>query len=790
MQHKYFKTLEFDKILDNLCALCQLEGARKRAMNLPVLTDPTQIHDALSETDEALRLLLGRGNIPLAPVSDIRASAKRTLLDATLSMRELLNIAQTLRVSREIRRFFDGLETADSFPILYGLSCALLELKSLETDITGAILSEDQMADNASANLANIRRKLKTTQNKIRDILQDIIHSQKYQKVLQDALITTRDGRFVVPVKAEQRGELPGIVHDASASGATVFVEPMAVVTAGNELRKLEAEEKEEIERILQDLSSKVAQHAHAISENYNILTTLDFIMAKGKLGLDMNAVMPIMNKDGIIDIKKARHPLIPKNTVVPIDIRLGEDFSTLVITGPNTGGKTVSLKTVGLLTLMAQAGLHIPAESGSRMGIFSQVFADIGDEQSIEQSLSTFSAHMVNIVSIIKHVDAESLVLFDELGAGTDPTEGAALAISILEYVKTAGARAVATTHYSELKLYALSEHGVENASCAFDVATLRPTYRLLIGVPGKSNAFAISKRLGLPEHIIENAKTRIQTDNLIFEDLLTDLEKQRHMAEKERAKAERLRRESQQEKKEASGEKKKLESAREKMMSEARLEARKIVEQAKKEAEAIIRELRTTEEMKDKKAREKAIEEARARLNRSMDELAESIVEDKIAPDEQLDPTSLRIGMYVEVATLGQKGTLQSLPDNNGNVYVQTGILKVKTHVMTLKKAQEPKPQKSSSSVSSGGTPRPTVKSELDVRGEQLTDALLYVERYINDASRSHLETVTIIHGRGTGVLKDGIRKALSKNKQVKSHRPGTYGEGEDGVTVVTLA
>lgn len=725
-------------------------------------------------------------------IHDIRDSLKRVEIGAILNPGELLKTADVLRAVRNLKSYAsnDRIKT-DEDNIVSELIGCLESNKRIEDRIYMSILSEDEIADNASPTLANIRRQIRNAQESIKDKLNDIIRSSRYQKYIQEPIVTLRGDRYVIPVKQEYRTEIPGLIHDSSASGATIFIEPMAVVEANNHIRELKIKEQAEIEKILGELTGEIRGIVDSLKSNVSILGRLDFIFAKARLSLDYNCVCPVLNDEHKILIKKGRHPLLDKKTVVPIDFWIGEDFNTLVVTGPNTGGKTVTLKTVGLFTLMTQAGLHIPANEGTKMSIFKKVYADIGDEQSIEQSLSTFSSHMKNIVGILKDVDEDSLVLFDELGAGTDPTEGAALAMSILEYLRNKGSTTVATTHYSQLKAYAVTTKFVENACCEFNVETLRPTYRLLIGVPGKSNAFAISKRLGLFDDIIEKAKEFLTQDDIKFEDMLMSIEKNLNQSENEKMKAESYRLEAEKLKKELEEQKRKLAENRERLIQEARAEARKILLEARKEAEEIISKMRRLEQEVHNAQRQKEAEELRLKLKRKVDSIEETL-ELPLAPKNALvkPPENLKPGDSVLIVNLDQKGTVITPPDKDGEVVVQAGIMKINVHISNLKLVDEQKIVLNNSGIGKIGMSKAkSISTEIDVRGYNLEEAIESVDKYLDDAYLSGLTEVSIIHGKGTGVLRSGIQKFLKSDSRVKSFRLGKYGEGESGVTIVEL-
>lgn len=749
-----------------------------------------EITYAQNETEETINLMIKRGNPPLYGINKISADVKRAELGGVLSPGALLRIGESLRVSRALKNYLkENKEDKDSiYPIIGDLIENLRAYKDVEDSISNAIISENEISDNASSTLRSIRRQIRSKNDSIKDKLSSLINSPNYKKYLQDSIVTMREGRYVVPVKQENRSNVPGLVHDVSSSGATAFIEPMAVVELNNELRELEIKEREEIERILTELSLMVAQDGEGIRGNELLLARLDFAFAKGKLALDQKATKPLFNKGKYINIKRARHPLLGKN-VVPIDIYLGDDFTTLVITGPNTGGKTVTLKTVGLFTLMGQSGLHIPADSSSQLGIFTQVFADIGDEQSIEQSLSTFSSHMTNIVQIIENMDEDSLVLFDELGAGTDPVEGAALAMSILEFLKKRDIRTLATTHYSQLKLYALTTEGIRNASVEFNVETLSPTYKLLIGVPGKSNAFEISKRLGLQDFIIDQARGLVSRENIQFEDVLQAMERDRKQAEENKEEAERTKRAINKLKTELENEKQKAESMREKILDKAREEARSILREAKENADLVASELRDVSRIIDKES-SRRLQEAqdlvRTELKKKDSELSKGILEKKSTKP----PKDLKMGENVEVLSLNQMGTVLSNPDDKGNVEVQVGIMKVTVNIVNLRRTDDDytsKLIKSKNKVKSNKTK--VVKQELDLRGNNIEEGILEVDKYLDDAYISGLKEVYIIHGKGTGALREGIKSYLKTHRHVKAYRTGKYGEGGDGVTVVEI-
>ena len=792
MDNKSFKVLEFDKIIEILKTKSSSSLGLHKIENLEPSYDFEEVQYRLQETTEAQSILIKRGHVNLGGIHDVLDKVKRAEIGASLDPGSLLMVADTLRAARVLSNSLsgDGEEEDFNYPIIQSLATSLYIHREIEDAVYNAIVSEIEIADSASHTLRDIRRKIVQKNQSIRSKLNTIISSATYQKYLQDSIISMRGDRFVVPVKAEYRSVVAGIVHDQSSSGATLFIEPMSIVEMNNELRKLKLDEQEEIERILAELSKMIGEIAREIISNQEILEKIDFIFAKGKLSLEMKGIDPKLNKDKSFVIKNGRHPLLDPKKVVANTIYLGDEFHTLVITGPNTGGKTVTIKTVGLFALMTQSGLHIPADFGSSMCVYDNIFADIGDEQSIEQSLSTFSSHMTRIVSILDKVTEDSLVIFDELGAGTDPVEGAALAIAILEDVRMAGAKCIATTHYSELKNYALTKKGVENAAVEFDVETLSPTYRLLIGVPGKSNAFEISKKLGLSEFVINRAKEFINTENIELEDLLQNVEKNRIKAEEDRAEAEKLKTEIQKIRDAEAEKLEKLTNQKEKMMERARSEAFSITRQAKEEVDEIIKRLRELEQERASKEKNRQIEQLRKELTDSMGSLqptVKSMIVPKVASKEI---KNLKAGEDVKVITLNQEGTVVSADDKKKEAVVQIGIMKMTLPYKSLqriKNQQQATVTKKTRSVIKAKSGR--VKGEVDLRGMNLEEATLELEKYLDDATVAGLEQVTVIHGVGTGVLKTGLQDVLKKNKHVKKKRPGGYGEGGVGVTIVTL-
>lgn len=794
MDERSLRVLEYPKILEQLAEFASSDYTKKQAEQIRPCSEFSEAKRLLAETDEAVRMLLKRGDSVSLGEKNILPAVGRAKMDGVLNLGELLSIADTLKVSRYLKNFIeaDGEEERD-FPILTELACGLFPNRILEEDIFSAILSPEEMADGASPKLFDIRRKMARLHDKIRQMLDDMIRSPRYQKYLQDSIVTMRSDRYVIPVKSESRGEVAGVVHDTSSSGATVFIEPIGVVNANNEIRGLMAEEEKEIERILSEFSVRVAECADMLISNFHTIAAVDLIFARARLALRHGATMPRLNEAGNINLKNARHPLLKRETAVANNVYLGADFTTLVITGPNTGGKTVTLKTIGLLSLMAASGMFIPAADGSDVAFFDSVFADIGDEQSIEQSLSTFSSHMVNIVHILSGITPSSLALFDELGAGTDPTEGAALAVSILEFVKSMGTRVAATTHYSELKLYALSTQGVENASCEFDVASLKPTYKLLIGIPGKSNAFAISQKLGLPEFIITRAKGIISEENVKFEDVITDLEANRLLVEREKERVEALRRDAENYKLQIEEQNNKLRENKAKYMDKARSDANRIVEQARSEANALIKELQALRTQTASEEFNKKLEESRSKLKKQEDKIARATNMPKPQRPAHAIPKNLLPGELVEVLSLGKTGSVLKKPDSKGDVFLQVGIMKITANIKDLKRVNEKNYEAErkgtpGSRAAHNFSPK-AVKNEIDVRGMTVEEAIMDIDKFLDDASLSGLTEVSVIHGKGTGALRAGVQDYLRRNKHAKSFRLGRYGEGETGVTIVEL-
>ena len=793
---KSLTTLEFDKIIEMLVDCASTSGAKSRARSLTPTSDYDVVVERQTKTDDAKRLINAKGYPSFSAEESVVPSAERAYKGAILAPRELMNIASMLRSARMM---LDYISVDKPFETtLDAIFNRLMPNRTLEEKISRAIISEDLIADEASPALADIRRKIRNANNKIKDTLQTYIGGVR-NKYLQENIVTMRNGRYVVPVKAEYKNEMKGLVHDTSSSGATLFIEPMAVVEANNELKSLAAAEEHEIERILAELSAECGEYSSVISLNYHNITDIAFYFATATLANHMKAEKPNIVKEQRIDLRKARHPLIPRDKVVPIDVKIGDDFKTLIITGPNTGGKTVTLKTVGLFTLMAQSGLQIPALESSTVGIFDEVLVDIGDEQSIEASLSTFSAHMVNVVDILKKVGPGSLVLFDELGSGTDPIEGAALAIAILENTASAGAISLATTHYAELKVYALETEGVQNASCEFDVETLRPTYRLIVGTPGKSNAFAISEKLGISDKIIARANKLIERDNKRFEDVIERLDTNRIQMEKEKNIAEKMRVEYETFKSNAEEELKRKIAKSEEEISKQALKARQILESARASSEFIFKQLEELRKQEDKEKRNammiSAREAIRDRMRESEGLLADVDVRDISLDDDYVLPRPLKVGDTVYLTTIGKEGVVTALADKKGMISVTSGILKAKVtedkirlidgNVKFIKK---PEPQK----VNEGKVKKTitsTFKPEIDVRGMIGDDAWFVVDKYIDDATIAGVASVRIIHGKGTGALRAALWSYFKRDKRIKSYRHGAYGEGDAGVTVIEL-
>ena len=786
---KSLNILELPTVLEMLAAEAVTDGGREACFKLRPSADRLEVKNRLAETSAAKEMMVVRGSPSLSGIKDIRPSLSRADLGGSLNTIELLNIARVLQCARLVKGYTSDDKLGKS--CIDHLFAALHANRFLEEKITGSIVGEDEIADSASSELANIRRKIRAASARVRDCLQKIISSPSYAKVLQEPIITMRSDRFVVPVKAECKGAIPGLVHDISASGATLFIEPMAAVKANNELRELAAKEKTEIDRILAELSADCASHAEDIASDYSYLITLDGIFARAKLSYKLNGIEPELREKGVV-LRRARHPLLPKDKAVPISLELGEDFDTLIITGPNTGGKTVTLKTIGLLNVMAQCGLHIPADDGSGVPVYRHVLADIGDEQSIEQNLSTFSAHMTNIVHILGECDADSLLLFDELGAGTDPTEGAALAIAVIEHARKLGADVAATTHYAELKVYATNENGIQNASCEFDVETLSPTYRLLVGVPGKSNAFAISERLGLSKDIIDDAKARIGVQNASFEATIEKLEQTRALLERDRAETAKKLREAEESAKKAAFLRAELSVRLEKADEKARRDAERIISDARRTAEDTFAELDEMRRKMNDDEQAQEVNRARSELRRKLNESQSKVKAkqpEKPAEDKK-SAREVRAGDTVEIKSMGVKAEVIDVnPD--GTLNLRAGIMnvKLKPDDVYLIEGHAAKQKKQSVTLAGSTAPRAAVSPEIDLRGMESIEAVNAAEQYIDSAVMGKLKTVTIIHGKGTGALRAAVQQMLKRNKAVKSYRLGRFGEGESGVTIVEL-
>lgn len=790
MNEKALKILEYNKIIAQLAEYAHSEAAKSRCLALRPMTDMAEIERQQQQTKDALTRIFKSGSLSFSGVIDICDSLKRLEIGGSLNTTELLRICSLLEAAKRAKAF--SRTAAEDDPIasdsLAGLFSQIEPLTPLCEEIRRCILAEDEIADDASAALRAVRRSLRGMNDKIRAQMNAMMNNTTIRSYLQDTVITMRDGRYCLPVKAEAKSQVPGMIHDQSATGSTLFIEPMAVVNLNNEYKELLLREQDEIEVILANLSNLVGSYVLPLQTDYQLLTELDFIFAKAAYAKEYNGAQPLFNNEGRIHIRKGRHPLLDKKKVVPIDVTLGEDFHLLIVTGPNTGGKTVSLKTVGLLTLMGQSGLHIPASERSELGIFEEVFADIGDEQSIEQSLSTFSSHMTNIIHILAQVNDRSLVLLDELCAGTDPTEGAALAISILAKMHLYGARIMATTHYSELKVYALSTPDVENACCEFDVSTLSPTYRLLIGIPGKSNAFAISSKLGLSADLIEDAKSRINESNENFEDLLADLEKSRITIEKEQLEINRYKQEIESLKKKLEQKQERLDQSRDKILREANEQAYKIIKDAKEVADETIRNFNKYGKAN---APIREMEQARAKLRGKMDDAAKNMTDQKkTAAAGHKAPKHLRIGDSVKVISMNLKGTVHSLPNAKGDLYVQMGILRSLVNIKDLILLEEDTPTGKTFHKTGAGKLKMqksiSVSTEINLIGKTTDEAIALLDKYLDDAYLAHLPSVRIVHGKGTGALRNAVQAHLRRLKYVKSFHLGEFGEGDAGVTI----
>ncbi|MDD5922248.1 MAG: endonuclease MutS2 [Eubacteriales bacterium] len=789
MNRKALRILDYNKIKDLLADEAGCEMSRRMARRLRPMSEIRDIENALRSTTEAVDLLAHKGALPCEGIYDIRDILSLSEKGSILSMRQLLQVHTDLAIASQVVHFLKG--DVPEMPHIMEIAELITEEPELEREIDRCIVSEDEMADDASRELRRIRGDIRKESAAIRTRLERIIGSSTNRLYLQDAIVTMRDGRYVIPVKSEHRQKFPGIVHDQSKGGQTLFIEPQVIIDMNNELRELGLAEEAEIQRILESLSNEVGGRARVIRNNQELLTELDFIMAKAKLSSKMNGEEPKLSQEGKLSLVQARHPLLDPRKAVPVTVSLGDDFHTLVITGPNTGGKTLTLKTVGLLSLMALSGMHIPASSESVIPVYQDIFADIGDEQSIEQSLSTFSAHMKNTVYIIEHARENTLVLLDELGAGTDPTEGAAIGIAILEQLLENGVCTLATTHYNEIKKYALSTKDVENASMEFDVESLRPTYRLLIGVPGKSNAFAISKRLGLPDAVIRRAETFLDQGDVEFDDLMASIEADRRAAEKDRETASRLQLSAKERAEETAKAEKELQKKKEEILRNARHEAREIVRDAERTAKDVRKELRSLSKEESLGERNKRMKVQEERLRKKEEQYQEPLVQR--VNSNPVRAGELKVGDRVKVLTLGANGEIITLPDEKGELTVRAGIAKVKVHLSDLtllndgsKKARK---KKTVSSSYAGISKSMSVSPRIDVRGENLDDARMDVEKYLDDVSLSGLKEVTVIHGRGEGILKDGLRRYFRTNRHIASFRPGAYNEGGEGVTIITM-
>lgn len=789
LMEKSLITLEFPAVLALLAAQAVCDETKERIEKIRPSLDAREVALLLQETTAARNMMDIHGAPALTNLHPVAAALQRASLGGVLNTRELLQIASVLRTARNVASYSG---VGEERTCIHSIFRSLSPNKYLEEKISGAILSEDEIADNASPELADIRRKIRVTSGKAREVLQRLISSSS-AKYLQEAIVTIRANRFVVPVKAEYKGSIPGLVHDVSASGSTYFIEPMGAVKANNELRELLSKEEKEIQRILAMLSREAASFQEEILRDYDLLLALDLIFARGKLSYQMSGMEPKLVEDGSLIFRHARHPLLDPKKAVPVDLQLGVDFDTLVITGPNTGGKTVTLKTAGLLTLMAQCGMHLPVDDGSQVSVFQKVLADIGDEQSIEQSLSTFSSHITNIVQVLGEADEHSLLLFDELGAGTDPVEGAALAVAIIEEARSLGAKVAATTHYAELKLYAMTTERVENASCEFDVETLQPTYRLLIGIPGKSNAFAIARRLGLPEHVIEDAAGHIDRQNIQFEDALSQMERQRQELEQEKREAARLRRQIEEDSKAAAAHRKVLETEKAKLLDEARAEAQEILAEVRAVSNTVFHEL---DEMKKRQRKEQdwqSVNQQRSALRHRINEADEKFSTRSQVPEEESETPPAKVGDTVELKKIGTRAQVLAV-NKDGSLQLQAGILKISAKQSEVRVVDAPKHnaqkqmrrmvRRVQSQVRASGA-----RPELDIRGMTGDEGVAMVDRFLDDAVLAHLTTVTIIHGKGTGALRQAVHQHLKTCKYVKSYRLGRYGEGETGVTIVEL-
>jgi len=790
MNEKARRVLEYNKIIGLLEEMASSSVTRERIRRLSPMTEAWQIRQAQEETTEAVAVIMAKGALPLGGFYDIGGLARVAKKGGSLTMKQLLQVLYNLQVARSAAAFLQSDLPREQIPKIAELASVISVQKQLEDEIDRCILSEDEMADSASPELKRLRRAILRQNEDIRVKINSMINSQDNRTFLQDAIVTIRQGRYVIPVKQEHKARVAGIVHDQSQTGATLFIEPQAIVNMNNELRELELQEKKEVQRILAELSARVGAVEREIRNNQKILLELDFMFAKGKLSAKMRGSEPQINESGYLRIKNGRHPLLAVKKAVPITVALGREYHTLVITGPNTGGKTVTLKTIGLFAMMAQSGLHLPADCGTEMPIYHKVFADIGDEQSIEQSLSTFSSHMTNIVSIVKEADSGTLVLLDELCAGTDPTEGAALAIAILGDLQSRGAAIAATTHYTELKKYALSTAGVQNASMEFDIETLSPTYRLRIGVPGRSNAFEISKKLGLSADIVERAGTLLERGDIQFEDVITKIEQDRKTAEAEREEAILLNIEMKRQKEKLEEKAGRLEEQKEKILSRAREEASDMIREAKELSDRVSKELRQMEKLRSTEEIDRRQERLRSQLRKASGKYQKPV--EAVRNDQPVNPNLLKLGDRVKVLTVGQNGTVLTLPDAKGELQVQVGLLKLNVNLNSISKIQENVSKKEKQKQRYGALYRSKAQSvsiSCNVIGKNLSEAEDIVDKYLDDAFMAGLKEVSLIHGKGAGILREGIQRMLKHHKHVESYRKGAYNEGGDGVTVVTL-
>lgn len=796
MNKRTLRVLEYYKIIEKLTGFATCPAGKRMCERLKPSIDLMEITKNQEETADALRRVYQQGSLSFSGVYPIGEAMKRVAVGASLSIAELLDVAKLLQVAEHARQYGEQSQDKDGEGVntrqdsLTGYFESLMPLEHLAREINRCILSEDEIADDASATLKDIRRNMKATNGKVHEVLNGIVTRQTNQAMLQDAIVTMRNGRYCIPVKSEYKGQFPGMVHDQSSTGSTFFIEPMAVVNLNNELKELAAKEGMEIEKILARLSEQVAQSKDALESNVEVLTKLDFIFAKASFAKSYDGTQPELNTDGYTNLKQARHPLLERHSVVPVDIRLGDDYTMLIITGPNTGGKTVSLKTLGLLTLMGQSGLHIPAFQGSTLAVFEDVFADIGDEQSIEQNLSTFSSHMTNVVYILKHASSRCLVLFDELGGGTDPVEGSALAISILNDLHNRDIRCMATTHYSELKTFAMTTPGIENACCEFDVETLSPTYHLLIGIPGKSNAFAIAKKLGMADHVIESAKSQIDSSTVDMEALLADLEKSKRTIEQEQAEIAANKAEIQKLKDRLASKNEHIEQRKQDILRNAREEAREILEDAKAFADESIRKYNNWEK-KPQTANNKDMEKARGELRDKLKSVNSKLEYKTSNRKSKAKASDFHLGDSVHVISLNLDGTVRSLPNQKGELTVQMGILQstVKiSDVEIIKEEKQSKQQKTAQYRASVNKAK-NIKPEINLLGMTVDEAIMELDKYLDDACLSHLNQVRIVHGKGTGALRKGVHEYLKRQKYVKSFRLGEFGEGDAGVTIVEL-